>query len=252
MLRSFVQGWKARQGQESGYEIERRRVLAQHAQEMSAYRRLMVAAKAKVAAGSTLLLGGGALALADAAVDPGLGIVAATGAVLAGVGGVSAYRGHRDGKALTPPQQPMLPVPPPPPLPKGTPGSAAADSIAASRDQLMVMLPTVERIHPEAAAELRRADAQAAPIMAALVERMRHLMGVRAQMPDTQAAHMAGVSVNNLAGQLATGARTYDELLAAVVELLSAAEPLSDQVLRPSIIELQAYAAGLQRMADTW
>ena len=256
VMKSFNRGWKAKRTQGDGYQREQQRLMAQYGMEMTAYRRLVNTARAKVMAGATMVLGGSAVVIGEVATGgdiAGPGPAAAVaGIVIAGIGGVAAYRGQDDQKELAPPEQPILPMPPPPPLPKHSPGSAAAESIAGSRNQLVSMLPTVERLHPQAAEELRRADAQASPIMAALVERIRHLLGVRQQMPDTQAAHMAGVSINSLAEQLAVGARTYDELLASVVQLISAASPVGDELLRPSINELTAYTAGLQRVADTW
>jgi len=117
--------------------------------------------------------------------------------------------------------------------------------------QLARILPTIEPLHAEAAAELRAADCEAAPAMTGLVQRIAALTDVANQMPGTPAAATATQSSKELRGYLASGVERYDDLLRAALELLSAPDPhnLIETRLHTSMQELTAYSEGLHSAA---
>jgi hypothetical protein len=247
----FARGFRSSSGPDA-IERERQRQAAAHASALSKHRSALYGLRARFIVGGTAMLGGSAL---------GAGALAGeqiAGAVLAG--GVAAYGGYQSVKAKRsidglhePPAPPPI-MPAPVPLPAGTPGAAAADRITGARMQIMELIPTVEYLQPEAAAQVFTADATAAPATAAVVERIRLMSKIIREMPGSPAAQAAALSLPVLEQRLTEGSSAYYELLDAVIGLASAPD-LNGSVgtaLRPAINELQAYTAGLQRAADTW
>ncbi|MDA9912867.1 hypothetical protein N9D66_00230 [Candidatus Nanopelagicales bacterium] len=154
-------------------------------------------------------------------------------------------------KSLEPPKKPQVLPPPPPPLPEGYVGHAESVRLTNTRLQLARILPTIEPLHADAAAELRAADCEAAPAMTGLVQRIAALTEVAQQMPGTTAADTAIQSSTELRGYLASGVDRYDDLLRAALELLSAPDPnsLIETRLHTSMQELTAYSEGLHSAA---
>ena len=118
----------------------------------------------------------------------------------------------------------------------------------------MELLPTIEQLHPEAADQIRAADAATAPGLNALVERLRSMQRITAELPGSAAAASARLTISALLIQLDEGAAAYQELLESVISL-SSAPPLTggpSATLRPAIEDMHAYAEGLRRAAQTW
>ena len=111
------------------------------------------------------------------------------------------------------PLPPTAPPPPPRPLPPGTTGAAESAHLHRVRVQLAQLIPTIEGLHADAAIEIRRADFEAAPAMAALVERLSVLYRVQIDMTGTVAATTAAASAEEVRQRLALGVRMYEELL---------------------------------------
>ncbi len=250
-VQSFYRSWQATKQPQDILDQQRRAAIAAHTTAVTKYRAKASGLRSTKRMGQiTAASGAGvaAVSMANASDLTPLGIAAAaTGVVITFVSG-------RRLKRLQPPPPPMIPPAASAPLQVGTPGADQAARITEVRRQLATMLPTVAALQPEAAYELQRVDVAAAPATEALIERIRLLRDVQLRLPDSEPGRMAAVSIQSLAANLRRGAATYEELLAAVVALLSSPDPRgsTDDMLRPSIAELQAYTAGLQRVADTW
>jgi hypothetical protein len=181
-------------------------------------------------------------------------LAAGVAAGVAAFGGYSAVRSKVAINQLRPPPDPPVIMPASVPLPPAAPGAAAAARITVARSQIMELLPTVEYLQAEAAGQVLAADAAAAPATHAVVERIRAMHRIVAEMAGSPAAQAAALSLPVLEQRLAEGAAAYHELLAAVIGLASAPDLHGSigQSLRPAINELQAYTAGLERAAQTW
>jgi hypothetical protein len=127
-------------------------------------------------------------------------------------------------------------------------GWAEAQGLAAVRRQLVAMVPAVAALHPEAGKELKAADDEAAPALAAQVTRLAVLDQVRRDLPDSQAAIAAADSAEQVRARLAEGVAVYDRLLAAASTMLASPDlgRSSLDVLGPASDALTAYAAGLR------
>jgi hypothetical protein len=127
-------------------------------------------------------------------------------------------------------------------------GWAEAQGLAAVRRQLVAMVPAVAALHPEAGKELKTADDEAAPALAAQVTRLAVLDQVRRDLPDSQAAVAAADSAEQVRARLAEGVAVYDRLLAAASTMLASPDlgRSSLDVLGPASDALTAYAAGLR------
>jgi hypothetical protein len=127
-------------------------------------------------------------------------------------------------------------------------GWAEAQGLAAVRRQLVAMVPAVAALHPEAGKELKDADDEAAPALAAQVTRLAVLDQVRRDLPDSQAAVAAADSAEQVRARLAEGVAVYDRLLAAASTMLASPDlgRSSLDVLGPASDALTAYAAGLR------
>ena len=169
------------------------------------------------------------------------------------VGAVVAITSRRARSSLPP--EPRVAVPPPPPatVPSSAIGSTEAQRLNALRLQLAQVIPTMQQLHPDAADELRRADAEAAPPLHGLVDRLAVLDRIRREMPGTQAEAAATVAAVEVRDRLAAGCGTYERLLAASATMLAAPDIArsTDEVLGPALQAMTAYTHGLQRTAES-
>jgi len=127
-------------------------------------------------------------------------------------------------------------------------GWAEAQGLDAVRRQLVAMVPAVAALHPDAGRELRSADEEAAPALAAQVTRLAVLDQVRRDLPGSQAAVAATDAAEQVRARLAEGVAVYDRLLAAASTMLASPDlgRSSIDVLGPASDALTAYAAGLR------
>ena len=169
------------------------------------------------------------------------------GAPVAVVGAVSARNASKSLAALQPPEAPTAPPPPPRPLPPGVVGAEESAHLHRVRLQLASLIPTIADLHEDAALELRRADFEAAPAMAMLVERLSLLNQVSAEMAGTPAQQTAVASAQQVRSRLIQGVKMYDELLNAALQMLSAPDPrrAPSSALETAVQELTAYTEGL-------
>lgn len=168
---------------------------------------------------------------------------------------VVALRARSVRRRLRPPIAPAIPPPPPVSLPRDAVGVAEATRLTNLRVQLLQVAPAIDGLAPAAGAELRHADAQAAPALNALVERLAvldHIMRSRSGIPgQDSAADAAYESALELQTRLASGCAAYDALLAACARLMAAPEigTSTDDILGPALDAMVAYAHGLRRSA---
>lgn len=245
---AFYRGWRANRAPSNALQREQQRQLALYQQSYRAYRSRLARLRARLVLGGTAVVGGALVATTG---EPA-GLV--VGGSAAALGAWQAVRGQRGLSQLEGPPEPKQIVAPPPSLPKGSPGAVAADRVSGIRLHLMELLPAVEQAHPEAAAQLRDLDATTAPSLAALVERIRALQRIQREFPGSPTAASADASIRLLADRLGEGATAYQDLLDGVIALVSAPDLAGPPTasLRSAIIDLQAYAAGLERAAETW
>lgn len=167
---------------------------------------------------------------------------------LAAAGAVAGVIGARAWRRLVPPA-PITPIEAPPAvIRRGAIGHEAVTRYTAVRVQVVQVARAIEPLHADAAAEIRSADAQVAPTLNALAERLRVLDDMSRQMPGTATAQTAQTSARAVSEQLDHGSAGYDVLLAAAARLLAEpaiAHPVPD-VLEPASSALIAYAHGLR------
>jgi hypothetical protein len=127
-------------------------------------------------------------------------------------------------------------------------GWAEAQGMTAVRRQLVTMVPAVASLHPDAARELKTADDEAAPALAAQVARLAVLDQVRRELPGSAAAESAADAAELVRARLSEGVAVYDRLLAAASTMLASPDlgRSSADVLGPAADALTAYAAGLR------
>jgi hypothetical protein len=252
---SFYRGWRAnRTTGPNPIEVERAHREAAHRAEMSRYRGALSRLRARLVVGTAGVIGGAAVAASTLDGLPGEAPLAVLGGSAAAIGAWQAARSSSKLKELQEPAPPPAIAAPPPALPPGSPGSDAAQRVTGLRMHIMELLPTVEHLHPDAADQIRAADAATAPGLNALVERVRSMQRIIAQMPGSPAAQSARLSIDALTIRLQEGASAYQELLTAVIALSSAPALTGgpSTTLRPAIDDMHAYAAGLRRAAETW
>ena len=75
------------------------------------------------------------------------------------------------------------------------------------RRQLVGMVPAVASLHPDAGRELKSADDEAAPALAAQVARLAVLDQVRRELPGSEAATAAADAAEQVRARLAEGVR---------------------------------------------
>jgi len=175
------------------------------------------------------------------------------GAPVAVLSAMVARSSSKSVNQLEPPQPPTAPPPPPLPLPKGALGATESMRLHTVRVHLAQLIPTISGLHEEAAAELRRADFEAAPALAALVERLFVIYHVSAGMVGTGAAVTAQTSGEEIRRRLAEGVSMYEDLLNAALQMLSVPDPLSapNARLELTVRELISYSEGLRVAANT-
>lgn len=251
---AFYRGWRTGKTSPDPLALERQRQAARYSAALSQYRSKAAALRARFAAGTAGVVGGAVVASAAFAdIEPGAPLVVAGGSAVA-LGVWQAAKGHRGLQRLQAPAAPVPIAAPPPPLPVGTTAAVQAQRVTRLRLHIVELLPTVEMLHPQAADEIRAADAATAPGLNAVVERIRSMQRITAQLPDSPAAASAQISVDALTIRLTEGGNAYQELLDAVIGLSSAPALTGgpSQTLGPAIADMQAYAAGLQTAARTW
>jgi hypothetical protein len=172
---------------------------------------------------------------------------------LAAAGGVTSAVARRR-RAQLPPAPRVDAVPPPiVAVPSDAIGAELAQRLTSLRLQLAQVIPAIERLHPGAASDLRRADLEAAPQLHALVDRLVVLHGIRTEMAGTQAEAAATSAAVEVRERLATGCATYERLIAASATMLAApdVDRGTDEVLAPALEGLTAYTHGLKRAANS-
>jgi hypothetical protein len=170
------------------------------------------------------------------------------------IGAVTAFSARRSRDRLTPPPAFTPPVGPPPSLRTDAIGAAESHRLIRLRLQLAGVVPTLDQVHPAAAADLRRADSEAAPPLHALIERLDLLDRMRRELGASAASDAATTAAQQVRLRLDAGCRTYEALLTASASLLAAPDVSRStaEVLTPAIEALQAYTHGLQRSAETF
>ena len=172
---------------------------------------------------------------------------------LAAGGGVVAAVARRK-RAQLPPAPRVDAIPSAPAaIPAHAIGAEQAQRLTSLRLQLAQVIPAIERLHPDAAADLRRADLEAAPQLHALVDRLVVLHGIRIEMAGTQAEAAATSAAVEVRERLTTGCATYERLIAASATMLAAPDIArgTDEVLAPALEGLTAYTHGLKRAANS-
>ena len=172
---------------------------------------------------------------------------------LAAGGGVVAAVARRK-RAQLPPAPRVDAIPSAPAaIPAHAIGAEQAQRLTSLSLQLAQVIPAIERLHPDAAADLRRADLEAAPQLHALVDRLVVLHGIRIEMAGTQAEAAATSAAVEVRERLTTGCATYERLIAASATMLAAPDIArgTDEVLTPALEGLTAYTHGLKRAANS-
>lgn len=172
---------------------------------------------------------------------------------LAAGGGITAAAARRKRAQLPPaPSVDVFPVASAS-VPADAIGAEQSQRLTSLRLQLAQVIPAIDRLHPGAAADLRRADLEAAPQLHALVERLVVLHGIRIEMTGTPAEAAATSAAVEVRERLATGCATYERLIAASATMLAAPDIArgTDEVLAPALEGLTAYAHGLKRAANS-
>jgi uncharacterized membrane protein YdbT with pleckstrin-like domain len=172
---------------------------------------------------------------------------------LAAGGGVVAAVARRK-RAQLPPAPRVDAIPSAPTaIPAHAIGAEQAQRLTSLRLQLAQVIPAIERLHPDAAADLRRADLEAAPQLHALVDRLVVLHGIRIEMAGTEAEAAATSAAVEVRERLTTGCATYERLIAASATMLAAPDIArgTDEVLAPALEGLAAYTHGLKRAANS-
>lgn len=173
--------------------------------------------------------------------------------VLAAAGGTTALIARRRRQQLPTPPRIDVVAAPVTSLRDDAVGAEPARQLTSLRLQLARIVPAIERLHPGAAEELRRADAEAATQLHALADRLAVLDGIRREMPGTTAEAAATAAAYEVRDRLATGCATYERLIAASATMLAAPDVArgTDEVLGPALDGLAAYTHGLQRAAGS-
>lgn len=251
---AFYRGWKGGRSQVDPLAVERERQQAKHQSAVANYRSRLGRLRVRLVAGGSAVIGGAAVAASALDGMPAEAPLAVLGASAAIIGAQQALKSRRALNQLEEPKPPPAIVAAPLALPPGSAGADPAARVTGVRMHLMELLPTVENLHAEAADQIRAVDAATAPGLNALVERIRSMQRIIATMPGSPAAQSAQLTISALVIRLSEGANAYQDLLAAVIALSSAPEITGPPAatLLPAIEDMQAYAAGLQRAAQTW
>lgn len=252
---AFRAGWKNAPQPRDPHDrmvLEHERQQREYSRDVKRYQGRLARLRSRAGWATTAAISGGVVAGADllAQLSTGNGLDAWfwIGAPTAVVGAVVARRSRRTAAELPKPLPPTAPPPPPRPLPTGVAGSVESEQLHRVRVQLAQLIPTIEGLHADAAIEIRRADFEAAPAMAALVERLHVLHRVEVDMHGTPAAQTAAAAAEEIRQRLALGVTMYTELLSAALQMLSAPDPTAAPSVRLDITvrELAAYSEGLR------
>lgn len=237
-------------------QVEHDRRLAEQRRSLRRHQRLQRRLDNEVTAGTAVAGVGGTLGVLDIILESttaqqGVYGPAWVWIALAALGGVTAAVARRKRAQLPPAPRVDAPVPTTASIPPDAIGAQQAQRLITLRLQLTQVAPAIERLHPGAAADLRRADAEAAPSLHALVDRLVLLHGIRIEMAGSEAEAAATTAAIEVRERLSTGCTTYERLIAASATMLAAPDIArsTDEVLGPALEGLAAYAHGLQRAA---
>ncbi|MFM9135106.1 MAG: hypothetical protein ACKOT0_06690 [bacterium] len=257
-----VEAWRRARSErptpeERQLRAEHERAVALRRREVSRYSRRERRLQTQVTAGTAVAGVAGTIGVIDVLAEAVTSQTAVYGpswmwVAAALTGGVVAIASRRARKAMPPPPRDDVPPPPPPPLPDNAIGAPESRRLAGLRGQLAALLPTMHRLHPDAAEELRRADLEAAPALHFQIERLAVLHRIRVEMPGTAADEAATSAAVEVRTRLTTGCETYEQLLAASATMLAAPDMTrgTGEILGPALHALSAYAHGLQRTAE--
>ena len=171
---------------------------------------------------------------------------------ISAMGAVAAVIGGRSWRRLAPFVASPAITSPPVLVRRGTIGYESVARYTAVRVQTVQVIRAVEPLHADAGREIRSADAQVAPTLNALADRLRVLDEMVRQMPGSSAATTAQEAARSVSAQLDRGSAAYDVLLAAAARLLAEPDlgrPVSE-VLEPASSALVAYAHGLRTASN--
>ncbi len=256
-----VEAWRAARASKPSraLEAQRQQAIAAHTRDVRRYER-------RKAGLTTRTIGGTAVAGVAGTVGA-IDVIAEVTTSQAGVygpswmwlgaaviGAVTALTARRGARSLTPPPDFVAPIGPPPVLKPDAIGSAESARLIRLRVQLAGIVPTLDALHPQAAADLRHADTEASPPLHALIERLDLLDRMRRELGTSPAADAATTAAIQVRERLDAGCQTYEMLLTASASLLAAPDVTrsTTEVLTPAIEALQAYTHGLQRSAETY
>lgn len=231
-------------------EREARKTAAQVRREKRARTARKVQAQTMTIGGTAVTASAGTAGLIDViAGGPGMVIGWFT---ISALGAVAAIIGARAWRRLPPTTFAPAITAAPALVRRGAIGYESVARYTAVRVQTVQVIRAIEPLHSDAAREIRAADAQAAPSLNALAERLRVLDDMARQMPGTSASESARQSALAVSAQLDRGSASYDVLLAAAARLLAEpgiAVPVTD-ILEPAASALVAYAHGLRAASD--
>lgn len=238
-------------------QAEHQRLATAQRREIERYDRRARRLNTQVTAGTAVAGVAGTVGVIDVVVEATTSSVGVYGPswvwlATAVVGGVTAISARRARATLPESPRPEAALGPTSVLAADAIGASESQQLIAVRVQLARIVPAIDRLHPGAGAELRRADTEAAPTLHALVERLGILDRIRREMPDTSAYQAATSAALEVSQRLRTGAQTYERLVAASATMLAAPDIArsTDEVLGPALDALTAYTHGLQATAE--
>lgn len=240
-------------------EAQRQQAIAAHAREVRRYKRRKARLTTRTIAGTAVAGVAGTVGAIDVIVEAATSQAAVYGPSwmwlgAAVIGAVSALTARRSAATLTQPPAFVAPVGAPPHLRADAIGAEEAARLTLLRVQLAGIVPTLDAVHPSAAADLRQADVEASPPLHALVERLELLDRMRRELDTSPAGSAATDAALQVRARLNDGCQTYERLLTASASLLAAPDVSrsTTEVLTPAIEALQAYTHGLERSAETF
>ena len=256
-----VEAWRAARSSKPSraLEAQRQRAIAAHTREVRAYERRRASLTTRTIGGTAVAGVAGTVGTIDVIAEVATSQAAVYGPSwmwlgAAVVGAVTAITARRSARTLTPPAEFVPPIGPPPTLRPDAIGADESARLIRLRVQLAEIVPTLDVLHPAAAADLRQADTEASPPLHALIERLDLLDRMRRELGTSPAADAATTSAHQVRDRLHAGCQTYESLLTASASLLAAPDVSRStaEVLTPAIVALQAYTHGLQRSAETF
>lgn len=227
-------------------EREARKTAAEVKREKRAYTTRKVQAQVMTIGGTAVTASAGTAGIIDLVAGGPGGVVGWF--IVSAFGAVAAVVGARAWRRLPPVSFVPAITAAPTLVRRGAVGYESIARYTAVRVQTVQVIRAIEPLHVDAAREIRAADAQAAPSLNALAERIRVLDDMARQMPGTTAGESARQSASAVSQQLDRGSASYDVLLAAAARLLAEPDLTSPvtEVLEPAASALVAYAHGLR------